>query len=70
VRTPRVFSADQMKSWDAQTEFRAGAWTQARPMSRPGINLLQRISTAWMVFTGAADVLIWQEITRRTHEQD
>lgn len=59
MRTPVIYSADQIKSWDTQTESDNGLWTQARPMSWPGINVRKRITAAWMVFTGKADVLIW-----------
>jgi hypothetical protein len=59
MRVPIIFSADQIKSWDAQTEAKRGIWTQARPMSLSGLNIYRRISAAWMVFTGKADVLIW-----------
>lgn len=59
MRTPVVYSADQIKCWDVQSAGKNGLWTQARPMSKPGINLPKRISAAWKVFTGKADVLIW-----------
>lgn len=59
MRTPMVYSADQIKSWDVQCSGKNGLWTQARPMSWPGINLKKRIVAAWMVFTGRADVLVW-----------
>ena len=59
MKTPVIYSADQIKNWDVQTESKNGLWTQARPISYPGINLKRRISAAWMVFTGRADALIW-----------
>jgi len=59
MKTPTIFSADQIKSWDVQSAGKNGLWTQARPMSYPGFNLWKRLSAAWMVFTGKADVLIW-----------
>ena len=59
MRTPIVFSADQIKAWDVQCKGRNGLWTQARPLSWPGIYLRKRLSAAWMVFTGRADVLVW-----------
>ena len=59
MRTPMIFSADQIKSWDVQTEAKNGLWTQGRPMAKSGMNIYRRISAAWMVFTGKADVLIW-----------
>ena len=57
--TPYVFSADDIKCWSVQTKGSNGLWTQARPISHSGINLTRRITAAWMVFTGRADVLVW-----------
>ena len=59
MRTPAVYSADQIKCWDVQSAGKNGLWTQARPMSWLGINLRKIITAAWMVFTGQADVLVW-----------
>ena len=59
MKTPIIFSADQIKSWDVQSAGKNGLWTQARPVSYPCFNLWKRLSAAWMVFTGKADVLIW-----------
>jgi hypothetical protein len=59
MRTPVVYSADQIRSWTVQCVGENGLWTLARPMSWPGINLQKRITAAWMVFTGRADCLIW-----------
>ena len=59
MKTPYVFSADEIKTWSVQSKVADGLWTQARPMSWPGINLRKRITAAWMVFTGQADVLGW-----------
>lgn len=59
MRTPAVYSADQIKAWDVQSAGNNGLWTQARPISYPGINIVKRITAAWMVFTGRADVLVW-----------
>lgn len=58
-RTPNVYSADDIKNWDVQSAGKNGLWTQARPMSWPGMNIQKRLSAAWMVFTGKADVLVW-----------
>ncbi len=62
MRTPIVYSADEIKTWDTQTKGENGLWTLARPMSWTGINLKRRLSAAWMVFTGKADVLIWNGV--------
>ena len=59
MRTPIIFSADQIRTWGVQTQGKNGLWTQCRPECWPGFNLLKRISAAYMVFTGKADVLIW-----------
>lgn len=59
MRTPVVYSADQIKCWDVQKQGNNGLSTQARPLSWSGLNLLKRITAAWMVFTGKADVLVW-----------
>jgi len=59
MRTPDVYSADRIKNWNVQSKSEHGGWFAARPMSWPGINLKRRLSAAWMVFTGKADVLIW-----------
>ena len=59
MRTPVIYSADQIKSWNVQKQGKNGLWTQARPLSWPGLNLWRRIAAAWIVFTGRADVLVW-----------
>ncbi len=62
MRTPEVYTADQIKHWGVQTRRIDGQWFLARPMSRSGTNLKMRIVAAWKVFTGKADVLTWNEI--------
>lgn len=64
MRTPIIFSADDIKGWTAQGKGKNGLWTQARPMSYSGLNLKRRLSAAWMVFTGRADALVWIELIR------
>lgn len=59
MRTPVVYSADQIKTWSVQTMGKNGLWTLARPESWSGVNLRKRVTAAWMVFTGKADVLTW-----------
>ena len=61
MRTPIIFSADELRTWDCQAQGKNGLWTQARPLSLSGINLFKRISAAWMVFTGKADVVTWRD---------
>ncbi len=62
MKTPYVFSADEIKTWSVQSKVADGLWTLARPMSHSGINLVRRITAAWMVFTGQADVLVWSGV--------
>lgn len=50
------FTAEQIKSWDCTVETARG-WKLARPAGRGG--LFRRISKAWKVFKGDADVLVW-----------
>jgi hypothetical protein len=59
MKTPVIYSADDIKNWSVQCESKTGLWTQARPISWPGLNIRKRLRAAWMVFTGRADALIW-----------
>lgn len=36
-------------------------WVPARPLGFQGLCLLTRLRRAWMVFTGQADVLVWED---------
>lgn len=49
-------TAYQIKHWENDVNIH-GKWTPARPYGRTG--LFRRIKSAWMVFNGKADVLIW-----------
>lgn len=62
MRTPIVFSADQIKAWDVQAKGKNGLWTQARPGQWSRLDLKHRLFAAWMVFTGRADVLVWMDL--------
>ena len=61
MRTPLIFSVDSIKNWDCTYKGKDGEWYPARPLSLSGINLFKRISAAWMVFTGKADVVTWRD---------
>jgi hypothetical protein len=61
MRTPVVYSATDIKCWSVSTQLKNGLWAPARPESWSGINIKKRITAAWMVFTGKADVLVWGE---------
>lgn len=50
------FTAEQIKSWDCTVETDHG-WKLARPHGRGG--LMYRVSKAWKVLKGDADVLVW-----------
>ena len=59
MRTPGIYSANELRTWDVQREGTNGLWTQARPEPEPGFNLLWRLEMAWKVFTGKYDALVW-----------
>ena len=42
---------------DTQTQLPDGRWVPARPIGMWG--LMPRLRAAWRVFTGKADVLVW-----------
>lgn len=41
-------------------EKETGKWVSARPCGYMGLCLGMRLKRAWMVFTGHADVLVWE----------
>jgi hypothetical protein len=45
-----------------QAQYPSGAWGPARPVRLPTI--WRRTKPAWLVFTGKADALLWQENPR------
>ena len=59
MRTPQVYAASSLKSWDADREIHQGVWVPARPMGLPGFNLVKRLTIAWNVFIGKWDAVEW-----------
>ena len=51
-----VIFADSLKKWNTDAEI-DGKWVLARPLGLDGF--FYRLSKAWQVFTGKADVLTW-----------
>ena len=50
------FTVDQVKNWNNDTDGARG-YKPARPIGMGGVK--RRISKAWKVFTGKADLLVW-----------
>lgn len=46
---------------DVQVGLPNGTWVPARPYNSLGIRLMKRIRCAWLVFSGQADVLVWDQ---------
>jgi hypothetical protein len=59
MRTPIVFSAEDIKTWSVTKSVDGHIYTLARPISWSGLNIWKRITAAWLVFSGKADVLVW-----------
>lgn len=60
MKTPRWYSADEIKHWDVRAQDNRGFWKLMRPMSHSGLNIAKRFKLAWWVFTGKGDVLMWE----------
>ena len=58
---PSVFSASSIRSWDCACEVTPGVWKPARPIGLLGLFLIKRLKAAWLVFSGKADVLVWDK---------
>lgn len=58
---PNVFTADELKHWDAHVNLGKGRWVAARPLGYSGYRLVTRFKIAWKVFTGQYDALRWIE---------
>lgn len=56
---PNIWNLQNLMYWcnRNQTEIRPGVWVPSRPIGLDTIN--NRIYAAWLVFTGAADALVW-----------
>ena len=59
MRVPDVYAVNSLRNWDVDTEIHTGVWVPARPMSRPGINIIRRFKIAWNVFIGKWDAVEW-----------
>lgn len=60
MKTPRWYSADEIRTWEVQATDNRGFYKCCRPMSYPGLNIRKRLKMAWWVFTGKGDVLMWE----------
>ena len=57
--TPEVYTARELKDWNTDDEVFPGLWTPARPISKPGLNLIRRVLIAWNVLIGKFDAVAW-----------
>jgi hypothetical protein len=58
---PNTYTADHIKHEHCvQAGLPDGRWVMARPMGWSGLCLRMRLRAAWLVFTGRADVLMWE----------
>ena len=60
MKTPRWYSADEIRTWGVQATDNRGFYKCCRPMSYPGLNISKRLKMDWWVFTGKGDVLMWE----------
>lgn len=65
LNTPSIYEAGRLESeWNGPAKVRRrlsdGRWVPARSMGYPGLCLFHRLRCAWLVFTGRADVLLWE----------
>jgi hypothetical protein len=56
MRHPNLINVNSLSTIDVVV-LKNGEYVRARPVSYPSI--FQRIYYAWMVFTGKADALVW-----------
>ena len=61
MKRPEVYTANEIRRWDTDTEYTPGCWYPARPYGFTG-GFLKRLKNAWYVFTGKYDALNWQDI--------
>jgi hypothetical protein len=61
LNCPRMLTAAQSKDWQHDTIGHSGAYVMARPFGCFGVRLPYSVKLAWIVFTGNADVVFWQE---------
>lgn len=61
MNVPNKIRADELsKDWPICSRDDKH-WSLGRPLGLQGLFLIKRLKSAWMVFTGKADVLIWNE---------
>ena len=63
IKAPGMYTLHQITDMctlpKAQTLLKNGKWYPSRPLVL--CSLRQRFERAWMVFTGRADVVVWEE---------
>lgn len=60
-RTPMFYTATQLCTWAIRTRRGDGVLVPCRPEGFWGLCLRWRLRAAWLVFTGRADVVQWEE---------
>lgn len=53
-----IYSAEEIYDWSVKRQVRPGVWKLARPES---FGIFIRIKAAWLVLTGQADAVIWED---------
>ncbi len=61
MRQPELYSAKQLRVWNVDTRLPSGESVPARPMGYNLHGFLWRWHLAWLVLTGQADALGWQD---------
>lgn len=58
MKNPNIYTVEDVR-YASQTlkEVYTGVWVPARPESLSGLRM--RLMSAWLVFSGKADALIW-----------
>lgn len=61
MRYPNIITIDAalMSAKSVKTIRRDGSWGPARPEGYPSFR--SRVWAAWLVFTGRADALVWED---------
>lgn len=62
MNTPTIWTPGEVAQHVKETakEISPGKWVPCRTLGYQGLCLFMRLKRAWMVFTGKADVLIWE----------
>ena len=56
-----VYRAIDLRKWSEDVESPSGEWIPARPLNSRCASLMQRLLSAWRVFTGRYDALDWED---------